>query len=181
MARRPRTADDVFDGRWTMRSSRGCVSLAALSIAFGLSLPAQAEELSPKARSLVASFKSAAEGKNQVNRTQQGSFYFKWLQGPPVGWDKSYFKLGELVKGTHFLSLQLIRNTPQGVEMLVLNDAQLDLAVEEAFRGTGKTLADADKNIAYNTDKAKVPVTPEMASWFASMLDQLRWELKVPK
>jgi hypothetical protein len=164
-----------------MRSSRRCLPFAALSLAFGLSLPAPAEELSPKTRNLVASFKSAAEGKNQVNRTQQGSFYFKWLQSPPAEWDKAYFKLGELVKGARFLSLQLIRNTPQGVEMLVLNDAQLDLAVEEAFRGTGKTLADADKNIAYNTEKAKVPVTPEMANWFAAMLDELRWDLKVAK
>ena len=160
-----------------MRGKGIGIALSSLLV-LGLAAPSAAQELPPKLRTLVQELKGDAESKNQVNRTQQGNFYFKWLQQAPEKWDKAYFKMGELSKGVRFLSLQLIRKTQQGVEMLVLNDQQFDLLVEEAYKGAGKSISDADKNIQYNTAKAKVPLTPEMSAWFSEMVEELKWELR---
>lgn len=161
-----------------MKSKR--VAAAALTVlTLTLASPTgAAQELNSKQRAIVQSLKSYAESKpGMVNRIQQGSFYFKWLQAAPPGWDKAYFKLGETDKGK-FLSLQLIKKVPQGVELVVLNDRDLNFAPEEAFRGAGRTLSDADKAIAAaGLEKSKVALSPELTTDFASALEQLRWEL----
>jgi hypothetical protein len=154
------------------------LALPALALMFG-ARPGVAEDLNPKQRSLVQSLKSYAESKpGMVNRIQQGSFYFKWLQSPPQGWDKAYFKLGETDKGSRFLSLQLIRKAAGGsIELVIVNDRDLNFLPEEAFRGSGRTLSDADRAIAGGLEKSKIPLTAELTNDFAVALDQLRWEL----
>jgi len=155
------------------------VVLCAIALAVGLFASAQQPQtVSPKLRGVLDSMKAYAETKNNVNRTPQGNFYFKWLMSPPPEFEKAYFKLGELAKGTKFLSLALVRKTPGGVELIVLNDVDMNNAVEEAFKATGKNLQEADRAIATATDKAKVPVTPEMSQHWASMIDELKFELK---
>jgi hypothetical protein len=155
------------------------VVLSAVTLAVGLLASAQQPQtVSPKLRGVLDSMKAYAETKSNVNRTPQGNFYFKWLMSPPPEFEKAYFKLGELSKGTKFLSLALLRKTPGGVELIVLNDVDMDNAVEEAYKSTGKNLQEADKAIAVNTDKTKVPVSPEMAQYWAAMIDELKWELK---
>jgi len=154
--------------------------LCAIALVAGLLASAQqTQTVSPKLRGIVDSMKAYAESKPQyMNRTPQGNFYFKWLMSPPPGFDKAYFKLGELNKGTKFLSLQLIRKTPAGVELTVLNDIDMNNVVEEAFKATGKNLQEADKAIGMAADKTRLAVTPEMAQNWAVMIDELRWELK---
>jgi len=155
------------------------VVLCAIALAVGLYASAQQPQtVSPKLRGVLDSMKAYAESKNNVNRTPQGNFYFKWLMSPPPEFEKAYFKLGELSKGTKFLSLALVRKTPGGIELIVLNDVDMNNAVEEAYKATGKNLQEADKAIGMASDKTKVPVTPEMAQYWAAMIDELKWELK---
>jgi hypothetical protein len=153
------------------------LALSALALTFGARYGA-AQEMTPKQRTIVQSLKSYAESKpGMVNRIQQGSFYFKWLQTPPEGWDKACFKLGEMAGGGRFLSLQLVKKTSTGVELVTVNDVELNFLPEEAYRGFGKTIAEADKAIVSGMQKAKIPLTPELTSDFVLALDQLRWEL----
>lgn len=153
------------------------LALSALTLILGARYGA-ADELTPKQRAIVQSLKSYAESKpGMVNRLQQGTFYFKWLQTPPEGWDKACFKLGEMSGGQRFLSLQLVKKTSTGVELVTVNDLELNFLPEEAYRGVGKTIAEADKAIVSNTQKAKIPLSPELTNDFAQALDQLRWEL----
>ncbi len=155
------------------------VVLSAIALAVGLIAPAQQPQtVSPKLRGVLDSMKAYAETKNNVNRTPQGNFYFKWLMSPPPEFEKAYFKLGELNKGTKFLSLALLKKTPGGVELIVLNDVDMNNAVEEAYKATGKNLQEADKAIGVAPDKTKVTVTPEMAHYWTAMIDELKWELK---
>lgn len=155
------------------------VVLSAIALAVGLFASAQQPQtVSPKLRGVLDSMKAYAESKNNVNRTPQGNFYFKWLMSPPPEFERAYFKLGELSKGTKFLSLALLKKTPGGVELIVLNDVDMNNAVEEAYKSTGKNLQEADKAIATATDKTKVAVTPEMAHYWTAMIDELKWELK---
>ena len=155
------------------------VVLCAIALVAGLLASAQQPQtVSPKLRGIVDSMKAYAEGKHNVNRTPQGNFYFKWLMSPPQEFEKAYFKLGELNKGTKFLSLQLIRKTPAGAELIVLNDVDMNNAVEDAYKATGKTYQEADRVIGSAPDKSKVPVTPEMAQHWAAMIEELRWELR---
>ncbi len=155
------------------------VVLCAVALAVGLYASAQQPQtVSPKLRGVLDSMKAYAETKNNVNRTPQGNFYFKWLMSPPPEFEKAYFKLGELSKGTKFLSLALIKKTPGGVELIVLNDVDMNNAVEEAYKATGKNLQDADKAIAMSTDKTKVAVTAEMVQYWGDMVEELKWELK---
>lgn len=155
------------------------VVLSAIALAVGLIAPAQQPQtVSPKLRGVLDSMKAYAETKNNVNRTPQGNFYFKWLMSPPPEFEKAYFKLGELNKGTKFLSLALLKKTPGGVELIVLNDIDMNNAVEEAYKATGKNLQEADKAIGIAPDKTKVTVTPEMTHYWTAMIDELRWELK---
>ena len=153
------------------------LGLSALALTLGVRY-GSAQELNPKQRALVQSLKSYAESKpGMVNRIPQGSFYFKWLQTPPEGWDKACFKLGEMAGGQKFLSLQLIKKTPTGVELVTVNDLELNFVPEEAYKGSGKTVAEADKSIVSSPQKAKIPLTPALTNDFAVSLDQLRWEL----
>jgi len=155
------------------------VALCLIALVAGLVASAQQPQtVSPKLRGTIDNMKAYAEGKNNVNRTPQGNFYFKWLMSPPPEFEKAYFKLGELNKGTKFLSLQLIRKTPAGVEMIVLNDVDMNNAVEDAYKATGRTYQEADRAIGSAPDKTKVPVTPEMSQYWAAMIDQLKWELR---
>ena len=155
------------------------VVLSAIALAVGLIAPAQQPQtVSPKLRGVLDSMKAYAETKNNVNRTPQGNFYFKWLMSPPPEFEKAYFKLGELNKGTKFLSLALLKKTPGGVELIVLNDVDMNNAVEEAYKATGKNLQEADKAIGVAPDKTKVTVTAEMAHYWTAMIDELKWELK---
>jgi len=155
------------------------VVLSAITLAVGLIAPAQQPQtVSPKLRGVLDSMKAYAETKNNVNRTPQGNFYFKWLMSPPPEFEKAYFKLGELNKGTKFLSLALLKKTPGGVELIVLNDIDMNNGVEEAYKATGKNLQEADKAIGVAPDKTKVTVTPEMAHYWTAMIEELRWELK---
>jgi hypothetical protein len=153
------------------------VVLSAVTLSVGLVASAQ-QQVSPKLRGVVDSMKAYAETRNNVNRTPQGNFYFKWLMSPPPGFEKAYFKLGELNKGTKFLSLALLKRTAGGVELIVLNDVDMNSGVEEAFKSGGKDLQEADRAIAMAPDKSKVAVTPEMAHYWTAMIDELRWELK---
>jgi hypothetical protein len=155
------------------------VVLSAFTLAVGLNATAQQPQtVSPKLRSVLDSMKAYAENRNNVNKTPQGTFYFKWLMSPPPGFERAYFKLGELNKGTKFLSLALVKKTPGGVELIVLNDVDMNGGAEEAYQASGRNLQDADKAIAMAPDRSKVAVTPQMAHDWTSMIDELKWELK---
>ncbi|HUM03601.1 MAG TPA: hypothetical protein VL084_15025 [Thermoanaerobaculia bacterium] len=139
----------------------------------------QAPQISPKLKEVVDRMKAYATANPKfVNRTAQGAFYFKWIQSPPPEYQKAFFQLGELNVGKRFLSLKLIRQTSAGVELLVLNDSDMNGSIEEAYKATGRTLADADRAMTTSSDKLKIPVTPEMTASWSAMLDELKWELK---
>lgn len=141
--------------------------------------PLLAEEELNARQKTVLGIKAAAEAKNNVNRVPQGAFYFKWLTSAPPEWDKAYFKLGELAKGGRTLSLQLIRKTKDGsTELMILHDADFKLTVEDGYRVTARTLADADRAIAVTPDKYKFAVTGKEIDWFRSMIDQLKYDLE---
>jgi len=149
-------------------------TLAALTAA-----AQQATQVSPKLKDAIDHMKAyAATKQGLISRTPQGTFYFKWIQSPPPDFEKAYFKLGELNVGKKFLTLNLIRKTAAGVELIILNDLDMNSNVEEAYKATGRTLADADRAISTSSEKLKVAVTPEMQSTWAAMLDELKWELK---
>lgn len=148
-------------------------------LAVALTAAAQQTQISPKLKSAIDHMKEyAASKQGLVSRTPQGTFYFKWIQSPPPDFEKAYFKLGELNVGKKFLTLNLIRKTAAGVELVILNDLDMNSNVEEAYKATGRTLADADRAISTSSEKLKVPVTPEMQATWAAMLDELKWELK---
>jgi len=155
------------------------VVLSAFTLAVGLpAFAQQPQTVSPKLRSVLDSMKAYAESRNNVTRTPQGSFYFKWLMSPPPGFERAYFKLGELNKGTKFLSLALVKKTSGGVELIVLNDVDMNGGVEEAYRANGRNLQEADRAIGMAPDKSKVGVTSEMSHDWTAMIDELKWELK---
>ena len=142
-------------------------------------LTAAAQQASPKLTDTIEHMKAyAATKQGLVSRTPQGTTYYKWIQSPPPGVEKAFFQLIEMNTGRKFLCLKLLRKTAAGSEVTVLNDNNLSSTVEEAFRATGRTYADADKAIQTSQDKVKVPVTPEMHATWAAMLDELKWELK---
>ena len=142
-------------------------------------LTAAAQQASPKLTDTIEHMKSyAATKQGLVSRTAQGTTYYKWIQSPPPGVEKAFFQLIEMNTGRRFLCLKLLRKTAAGSEVTVLNDNNLSSTVEEAFRATGRTYADADRAIQTSQDKVKVSVTPEMHATWAAMLDELKWELK---
>jgi len=142
-------------------------------------LTAAAQQASPKLTDTIEHMKSYAAAKQGlVSRTAQGTTYYKWIQSPPPGVEKAFFQLIEMNTGRKFLCLKLLRKTAAGSEVTVLNDNNLSSTVEEAFRATGRTYADADRAIQTSQDKVRVPVTPEMHATWAAMLDELKWELK---
>jgi hypothetical protein len=150
-----------------------------LALGLVMSAQQQAQQVSPKLKGIIDSMKeNAATKQGLVSRTPQGTFYFKWIQNPPPGFEKAFFQLGELNKGTRFLSLKLVRRTSAGVELIVLNDTDMNSIPEDAYKATGRTLQDADRAISTSSDKLKIPVTPEMVSHWTAMLDELKWELK---
>ncbi len=160
------------------RISGAVVVLAALSVPFALSAQ-QPPQISPKLKEAVDRMKQyAASHQGLVSRTPQGTSYFKWIQNPPPNYDKAFFQLIELNVGKKFFSLKLVRKTAGGMELTVLTDNDMDGSVEEAYRATGRTLADADRAIQTSQDKLKTPVTPEMNSNWEAMIDELKWELK---
>ncbi|SRR5258706_6334092 len=156
-------------------------TFVAVALIAGLSIVApfrgSAAEMNAKQKAMLQAMKSNAESKQgMVNKIPQGTFYFKWLQAAPPSWERAYFKLGELDKGK-FLSLQLIRKTPAGTELLIITDKDLGLSPVEAYRGFGKTMAEADKAISGSMEKSKIPITPELTNDYAMMLEELRVEL----
>ena len=149
-----------------------------LAVAMGATAQ-QPTQISPKLREVIDQMKIYAAGKPGLsNRIPQGSFYYKWIQSPPPGYEKAYFKFAELNKGEKFLTLSLSRKTSAGVELVMLNDKDMNGTVEDAYKATGRTLTDADRAINASPDKLKIPVTPEMVAHWNAMLDELKWELK---
>jgi len=139
----------------------------------------QPQQVAPKLKDVVEHMKQyATSHQGLTSRTPQGVFYFKWIHNPPQGYEKAYFKLGELNKGMRFLTLNLIRKTSSGVELVILNDLDMNSSPEEAYKATGRTLGDADRAIATSSDKLKTAVTPELLTIWAAMLDEMKWELK---
>jgi hypothetical protein len=154
------------------------ITICVLAVAL-VATAQQAPQVSPKLKDVIDHMKEyAATRQGLVSKTPQGTFYFKWIQSPPPDYEKAFFKVGELNVGKKFISLNLIRKTSAGVELIILNDMDMNASVEEAYKATGRTLADADKAISTSSEKLKVPVTPEMQATWAAMLDELKWELK---
>lgn len=150
-----------------------------IAVALGAAAQQQTTPVSPKLKEVLDQMKAYAAGKpGMSSKIPQGTFYFKWLQSPPPDFEKAYFKLGELNVGKKFLTLNLIRKTSAGVELIILNDNDMNGTVEEAYKATGRTLADADRAITTSSDKLKIPVTPEMITNWTAMIDELKWELK---
>ncbi|MFI5181090.1 MAG: hypothetical protein ACHQPI_06850 [Thermoanaerobaculia bacterium] len=161
-----------------MRRILSVVTLFTLVVVAIGATAQQPTQISPKLREVIDQMKVYAAGKPGLsNRIPQGSFYYKWIQNPPPGYEKAYFKFAELTKGEKFLTLSLSRRTPAGVELVMLNDKDMNGAVEDAYKATGRTLTDADRAINTSPDKLKIPVTPEMQSTWNAMLDELKWEL----
>jgi hypothetical protein len=153
-----------------------CIAALAVPMLFLASRSGLAE-MNARQKAMIQNMKSYAESKpGMVNRIQQGSFYFKWLQAAPPNWERAYFKLGELDKGK-FLSLQLTRKTPAGVELMIITDKDLSFVPVDAYRGFGKTMAEADKNISGSMEKSKIPITPELTNDYTMMIEELRVEL----
>jgi hypothetical protein len=162
-----------------MRRHLGTV-LVGLIISVALAAFAQQPpQASGKLKSVVDHMKQfAASHPGLVSRMPQGTSYFKWIQNPPPGYEKAFFQLIELNIGKRFLSLKLVRKTAAGVELTVLTDNDLSGSVDEAYRATGRTLADADRAIQTSQDKLKTAVTSELAAKWTEGLDELKWELK---
>ncbi len=151
-------------------------TLVALALGATAQQPTQ---VSPKLREVLDQMKAYASSKpGLVNKIPQGTFYFKWLQSPPPGYEKAFFQYTDLNVGKKFLYLKLGRKTPAGLELLVLTDIDLYGIVGEAYKATGRTLADADRAINASPQKLKIPVTPEMQATWNAMIDELKWELK---
>lgn len=150
-----------------------------IAVAMGATAQQQPTQVSPKLREVVDQMKAYAAAKpSMISKIPQGTFYFKWLQSPPPDFDKAFFKLAELNVGKKFLTLSLIRKTSAGVELLILSDNDMNGSVEDAYKATGRTLADADRAITTSSDKLKIQLTPEMIANWNAMLDELKWELK---
>jgi len=163
-----------------MRRILSIVTVFTLSaVALAATAQQQATEISPKLKEVIGQMKAYVATKPGLSsRIPQGTFYYKWLQSPPPDFEKAYFKFAELNVGKKFLTLSLIRKTSAGVELIILNDMDMNGNVEEAYKATGRTLADADRAITISSDKLKIPVTPEMIANWNAMLDELKWELK---
>jgi len=152
------------------------LSVLALTGSAGAQQPTQ---VSPKLKDTLDHMKEyAATKQGLISRTPQGTVYYKWIQSPPPGFEKAYFQLIELNVGKKFLCLKLLRKTPGGDEVTVLNDNNMSSTVEEAYRATGRTYADADRAIQISQDKLKIAITPEMNATWAAMLEELKWELR---
>ncbi len=159
-----------------MRRHLGTVLVALIA---SLPLATLAQQASPKLKDVVEHMKQFATSHGGlVSRMPQGTSYFKWLQNPPPGYEKAFFQLIELNIGKKFLSLKLVRKTSAGVELTVLTDNDMNGNVEEAYRATGRTLADADRAIQTTQDKLKTAVSPELVSKWTEGLDELKFELK---
>jgi len=174
--------DHLWQGEGPPMRRSFVAGLLAAGTAVGAvaSAGASGPEIPAKYRATVAAMKAHAQATpGLVTRIPQGLIYFKWLQFVPPEYEKAYFKLGEIDKGC-FLALQLVRRGGAGVELLILCDqAPMNGIVEEAFRGSGRTLQEADRAINSNLTAAKVAVTPAMQQTFTTMLDELRFELNV--
>ncbi len=161
---------------------RRTLAIATAFTLFAVAFAATAQQpgpISPKIKDVVDQMKAYAASKPGLSsKIPQGTFYFKWIQSPPPDFEKAYFKLGELNVGKKFLTLNLIRKTSAGVELVILNDIDMNGNVEEAYKATGRSLADADRAITVSSDKLKVAVTPEMQATWNAMIDELKWELK---
>lgn len=162
---------------------RRILSIAAIvtlaAVAPGATAQQQPTQISPKLKDVVDQMKAHASSKpGLLTRIPQGSFYYKWIQSPPPEYDKAFFKYADLTKGEKFLTLSLSRKTPAGVELLMLNDKDMNGAVEDAYKATGRTLAEADKAINTSPEKLKVAVTPEMQTTWNAMIEEIKWELK---
>jgi len=150
-----------------------------IAAALGAAAQQTPTQVTPKLKDVLDQMKAyAASRPGMTSKIPQGTFYFKWLQAPPPDFEKAYFKFGELNVGKKFLSLNLIRKTSAGVELVILNDNDMNGSVEEAYKATGRTLADADRAITTSSEKLKVPVTPDMITNWNAMVEELRWELK---
>jgi hypothetical protein len=161
-----------------MRRHLGAILVVVLSSVTTAGF-ARAQEISPKLKGVVDSMKRYAESHHGLmSRSSQGTSYFKWIQNPPQGYEKAFFQLTELNLGKKFLSLKLVRKTAGGVELTVLTDNDANGDLQEAFKATGRSLADADRTFTSSQNKLKTAVTPEMHKNWAAMLDELKWELK---
>ncbi len=159
-----------------MRRHLGTVLIGLITC---VALAAFAQQPAPKLKDVVEHMKQFATSHGGlVSRMPQGTSYFKWIQNPPPGYEKAFFQLIELNIGKRFLSLKLVRKTPSGVELTVLSDNDLNGNIEEAYRATGRSLADADRAIQTSQDKLKTAVTPELVSKWTEGLDELKFELK---
>ena len=150
-----------------------------IAAALGAAAQQTPTQVTPKLKDVLDQMKAyAASRPGMTSKIPQGTFYFKWLQAPPPDFEKAYFKFGELNVGKKFLCLKLLRKTPGGDEVTVLNDNNMSSTVEEAYRATGRTYADADRAIQTSQDKLKIAITPEMNATWAAMLEELKWELR---
>lgn len=139
----------------------------------------QAQELNSQQKALLENLKAVAQSKNNVQKTPQGTFSFKWLTATPgPEYEKAYFKLAELPNGSKMLFLSMLKKTAGGFELTTLVDKDANWTVDDAYRATGKTLADADKNISAAPDKTKISITPELHAAYKAMLEQLKYDLK---
>lgn len=163
-----------------MNSTYRTLLAAAVLAGAAFSIPAAvAGELPPRQRQLIQAMKQVAETRpGMINRTPQGAFYFKWLSAAPPGYDKAYFKLGELAKGDRFLSLQLIANKPGSVELTVLLDQEGNGSIDEVYQSAARSLAEADRVISTAPEKCKAALSAERSSTYRIMLDQLKWDLE---
>jgi len=148
--------------------------ILSLLLGAGLLFPAAARAQDPD---VIPGLKKAAEAKGNVSRSAEGTFYFKWLPQPVRSFEKAYFRLSELPKGKHYLTLGLMKKTPGGVVLTIMTDPHLDGTPDEAYVGAGKTLAEADRAIAARPEMSKGAITPELRQCFKEAMEDLRWEL----
>lgn len=150
------------------------------ALLFGLlgAATARAQELSSQQKALLDAMKASAQSKSNVQKTAQGTFYFKWLSSPPPDYEKAYFKLAELPNGSKMLLLSLLKKTASGYELTTLVDKDANWTVDDAYKASGRSLADADKNISAAPDKTKTTVTADLHALYRAMLEQLKYDVK---
>lgn len=160
---------------------RRILSIAAIFgiVATATGAAAQQQTQVPSVKKVAEQMKAyAAANPRFLSKTSSGSAYFKWIQNPPPEYQKAYFQLTEMNTGKRFLSLKLFRQGSGGGELLVLTDSEMNGTVKEAYKATGRTLADADRAMTTSSDKLKIAVTPEMQTTFNAMLEEISWQLK---
>ncbi len=164
-----------------MKAKKSLVREASVAaLLFGLigAAAGQGQELNSQQKALLDSMKAFAQSKNNVQKTAQGTFYFKWLSSLPPDYEKAYFKLAELPNGSKMLFLSLLKKTGSGYELTTLVDKDANWTVDDAYKATGKTLAEADNNISKAPDKTKISITPEMHATYKAMLEQLKYDVR---